>query len=52
MKKNKLFEEILSELIFAKVPDPTEVINGMCIAFDVEEVTEDVVKAIREDYLS
>lgn len=50
MKSNK-YDELLTELRLAGVDNADVVIRGMCIAFGTECVTDDVVEAIRIDYL-
>ena len=43
--------EILQELKMAGVKDADAIIDTMMIAFNVKEVNQDVVDALREDYL-
>ncbi len=49
---NNLREEIIQEIMLVGIKDIDGIINTLLIAFDVEEVNQDVVDAIREDYLS
>jgi hypothetical protein len=47
---NKLHEGILQDLQIAGIKDAEGIIRTMLTAFDVKEVNQDVVEAIKEDY--
>jgi hypothetical protein len=51
IKKNEKYNSICSELVLSGIKDADAIIRSMCIALEVQEVNDDVIDAIREDYI-